>query len=308
MNRIKLLSIFTSYILCWTPAVQAAWTSRNRVEAGMTDNALWTDINRENDFFLGLGTTSSTTKQGHNLGFRLSYQDYGKVNENDALSWGLFDKIACVNSSTHCAIQLKGQQYVYQEPQTTDSSFSNYGLATSIENSRSLPSDLSLDLTGGYEFKNYHSQNRSDHIVNGEASLGYEVTPRLYLEATGDLGLNLSSASEFSYTYLELIFFAEYSLTNEWSASGGLSLKQSSFLSRDLSTETLVTRRSGKTVLLTDITKESYSTVGLTLEATKTLSLVHSLGIRLQTYNQKSRSGYQDYNVNELIGQWLFHF
>src|SRR5438445_13178412 len=121
------LVIFNVLSLCLSSLGYAEWSSRNRMETGMTDNAQLSETNRESDFFLSVGTNNTFSFPDYDLGFRLGYRDYSKDNSNDVLSWGLSDRLKCLGDKT-CQVELKGQEYVYGEPGNTDSSFSNYGL------------------------------------------------------------------------------------------------------------------------------------------------------------------------------------
>lgn len=285
----------------------ADWSSRNKLELGMTDNALLAKTDKESDLFIALSSRNSFTINQHTLGMRLGYRDYNKENSNDALSWGLSDKLSCWTDKA-CEFEIRGQEYVYGEPMTTDSSFSNYGAVVSVEKSRSLAARTTLDLTTSYEFRNYNSLNRTDHSLSEFAVLGYDFAEDLYGELIGEVGLALSSSSEFSSYHFSLSALMEYQLDRLWTLAGELGFKQTHFLSRDLTTETLVTKKNGQVVSLIDTSKEVYSALFFTLEANREISSRLSTGISLQTYQQKSRSGYQDYNENIILGKFLVNF
>lgn len=273
----------------------------------MTDNALLTNTHKESDFFLSLGTRNSFKTDDNVFGLRLGYKDYSKENSNDVLSWGLSDRLKCWSDKT-CQVELRGQEYVYGEPMTTDNSFSNYGAAFSVEKNYAFSARTTLDLTTAYEARDYYSLNRLDHILSENAVYGYELNPATYLEATGEIGLNLSSESAFSSYYILASGLIEYQLTSQWDLTGELGFKQTNFLSRDLTTETQITRKNGQVVSKVDTAKERYSTVFLTVEANRTLSSDMSAGFSLQNYSQKSRSGYQDYNETVLLGKFLVNY
>ncbi|WP_374077491.1 hypothetical protein [Bdellovibrio bacteriovorus] len=273
----------------------------------MTDNALLTKTDKESDFFLALGTRNSFSVDEHTLGLRLGYRDYSKENSNDVFSWGLSDRLKCWTDKT-CQIEVRGQEYVYGEPMTTDSSFSNYGVALSLEKSLTYSSRSSLDLTTAYEAKNYYSLNRLDHILSENAVFGYELNPSLYLEAVGEVGFALSSSSEYSSYYFLISGVAEYQLDANWDLLGELGIKQTHFFSRDLTTETQVTRKNGQVVSMVDTSKERYSAAFITVEANRTLSTQMSTGVSLQNYQQKSRSGYQDYSETLILGKFLVNY
>ncbi|WII73738.1 hypothetical protein QJS83_07595 [Bdellovibrio sp. 22V] len=295
------------FILSLSSVALAEWSSRNRMELGMTDNALLTDTNKESDFFYVFGTRNTLDWNQHVLGLRLGYSDYSKENANDVLSWGLSDRLKCFTDK-NCEIELRGQEYVYGEPMTTDSSFSNYGLRLAMEKSLNLHFASSFDLATTYEAKNYYSLGRLDHVLSEVATLGYEVSPVLYLEGIGEAGLALSSASEYSSYFLQISGALEYQLDAKWVLSGELGFKQTSFLSRDLTTETQVTRKNGRVVSQVDTSKEAYTNVFLYFDATRSLFANGSAGVSLQSSQQKSRSGYQDYNELVLAGKFLINY
>lgn len=307
MQYLRHLVALHTLLLVLTSSALADWTSRNRLELGMTDNALLTNTHKESDFFLSLGTRNSLKTDDNVFGLRLGYKDYSKENSNDVLSWGLSDRLKCWSDKT-CQVELRGQEYVYGEPMTTDNSFSNYGAAFSVEKNYAFSARTTLDLTTAYEARDYYSLNRLDHILSENAVYGYELNPATYLEATGEIGLNLSSESAFSSYYILASGLIEYQLTSQWDLTGELGFKQTNFLSRDLTTETQITRKNGQVVSKVDTAKERYSTVFLTVEANRTLSSDMSAGFSLQNYSQKSRSGYQDYNETVLLGKFLVNY
>lgn len=273
----------------------------------MTDNAQRTDANKESDFFWSLNSSNRFSSDGNLFGLRLGYRDYSRENSNDVLSWALSDEIKCLSGKT-CEFTLKGQDYVYGEPGTTDDSFSNQAFSANVLQSRELRSRLSLDLSGGYEARNYPSLSRFDNTFSFRATLGYDATAEWYLEANGETGLVLSSSSEFSAFYFEAAGLAEYQIDKLWNAAGELGLRQTSFLSRDLTTETQITRRNGRVVSLTDTSKELYSAIYISVEANRYLTESQTAGVTLRNYSQRSRSGYQDYTENEIIARWMIHF
>lgn len=284
----------------------AQWTLRNKLEAGMTDNATLSDTNKESDFLMSLGTTSTYRLSEHAFGLRLGYRDYSKENSNDVLSWGLFDQTKCF-SDKNCSVQLKGQEYVYGEPMTTDSSFSNYGLLASVEKSSEINSRSTLDITGSYEAKNYYSQNRLDNTISIQAVLGFEPRPVIYLEALGESGLVISSNNDFSAMYFELAGTVEYRHSKDLEFSGEIDLKQTRFLSRDISSTAQITR--GNRVITTQSsTKETYSLVSLGGEANYHFSMDDYFGLSLYNRQQRSHSGYQDYSETELLAKVFINF
>lgn len=273
----------------------------------MTDNALLSDANKESDFFLALGTKNSFSLQQHTLGMRLGYRDYSKENSNDLLSWGLFDQLKCFTDKI-CQAELRGQEYVYGEPMLTDDSFSNYGVLLSMEKNYTVFKRFSLDLSTSYEAKNYYSLNRLDHIVSENAVFGYEMNPTLYFEAVGEVGLAVSSSSEYSSFFLLISGLADYQMNSKWSLSGELGIKQTQFLSRDLTTETQVTRRNGRVITSQDTSKERYSAIFLNFDANYAFSSNMTAGASLQNYQQKSLSGYQDYNETTILAKFLVNY
>ncbi|UOF01272.1 hypothetical protein [Bdellovibrio reynosensis] len=273
----------------------------------MTDNAQRTDANKESDFFFALGTSNRFTMPGHVLGLRLKYQDYSNENPNDVLSYGISDEMKCLGDKT-CEFEFKGQEYVYGEPATTDYSFTNYALAGAVTKTQGLKRNMDLDLTAAAEVRNYPSLNRLDTTAYFRATLGYDATTLLYLEANGESGLVISSASEYSLMYFDISGMAEYAVDRNWTMTGELGVKQTVFLNRDLTTETTVTRRNGRTVSLVDTSKETYNALYLSFEGNYTVSLDHTAGIGLRSFKQNSRSGYQDYTENEIIAKWLVTF
>lgn len=294
-------------ITCFSSFGFAEWNSKNKVELGMTDNAVLTDENRESDLFLSLGSRNIFTSNEHTLGVRLGYKDYSKVNSNDAFSWGLSDTLKCFTSSA-CKLELKGQEYVSGEPMTTDSSFSNYALALDLTKTKQLNARQSLDFVSLYEAKRFYSLNRTDHLMSQNIIFGHDTGSLIYLEAMAEFGLNISSSSEYSSYYFLFSGVADYTLSNRWNLSAEMGLKQMTFLSRDLTTQTEITRRNGRTVSLTDSSKELYSSIFINADANYSLTEDSSLGLSFQAYRQTSKSGYQNYIENQIIAKGQINF
>lgn len=307
MRNIRQLAALNIISLVFSSLAFAEWNSRNRLELGMTDNALLTDAEKENDMFVAVGTRNKWSLYEQTLGFRLGYKDYSKVNSNDALSWGLSDKVKCFENKS-CEIELQGTEYVYGEPMTTESSFSNYGAAFTLEQTRSLRRNLSMDFATGYVAKNYYSLNRLDHTLNQNISIGYDLNATTYVEGLGDAGLIVSSASEYSAFYFEILGLIEHHVTDKWEISGELGVKQTMFTSREVSTETQLTRKRGQTVTVIDSSKERYNALFLVFEANYRLSQSSTLGVAAQTYQQNSKSGLQDYRENQIFSKVLVNY
>ncbi|WP_373997950.1 hypothetical protein [Bdellovibrio bacteriovorus] len=308
MELLRQLVVFNIFFLVFSSYALAEWSSRNRLEVGMTDNALRTDSEKEGDFFFLAGTSNKFySVPGHILGLRLQYQDYNKTDTNDMLSFGVSDELDCFGYRT-CEFELKGQEYVHGEPATTDSSFNNYAFAAAVTQSKDLRQSLTLDLSAGYEARSFSSLSRFDNSIFGSATLGYDLTSQVYMEGYGEAGVILSSASEYSAFYIDMSILTDYTLNRYWNISAELGLKQTSFLSRDLTTETQVTRKNGKVVSQVDTSKETYSALYLSAEAMRHFTASSSGSFVLRSYQQRSRSGYQDYKENEILAKWLITF
>lgn len=307
MRNIRQLVALNIFSLVFSSLAFAQWNSRNRLEIGMTDNALLSDIDKESDMFVAIATRNKWSLYEQTLGLRLGYKDYSKVNSNDVLSWGLSDKANCLGNKS-CEIELQGTEYVYGEPQTTESSFSNYGAALTLEQTRYLRSNLSLDFATGYVAKNYYSLNRLDHTLNQTVSVNYDLNTNTYVEGMADAGLIVSSASEYSAFYFEISGLVEHQITDKWEVSGELGVKQTMFTAREVTTQTQLTRKRGTTVTVTDTSKERYNAVFMVFEANYHFSQNSVLGFAAQTYQQSSKSGLQDYKENQILAKVLVNY
>ncbi|MGZ6445604.1 MAG: hypothetical protein ACXWRG_16005 [Bdellovibrio sp.] len=272
----------------------------------MTDNASLTDTDKKSDFLMSLGTTNTFKFSEQTFGLRLGYRDYNKEKTNDVLSWGLSDQVKCLTDIT-CSIQLKGQEYVYGEPMSTDYSYSNYGAAASIAKMTELNSRTTFDLTGSYEGKDYYSQKRFDNIFSTQIVLGYEPEPVWYLEGLAEAGLDSSSNSDYSSVYFDLAGTLEYHFNKKWVATGDIDVKETSFLSRSVTTTATITR--GNKVINTQSTaKEYYNAVSAGAELNHQFNTNSKAGISLYNRKQKSYSGYQDYSETEILAKVFINY
>lgn len=289
-----------------TTVARAQTSSRNSVDLGVTNNANLTKDNPTSDTYLRL-TSSNTFKPGADkLGLRLSYVDYFSQNPNDLFTLRLSDRHETDDWNFTGAVF--SNIYTSGSPGTADSAFTNVGFEVTADRDRSW-GRASVAYGGGYRLRYFPSfDGRNDHTVFAMATLDKEVTSKLTLGANSEYGILLSSLPEYSRMYLDLGGTAEYLLPSDWSLSGDLSLSNSYFLNRTVTTQTQVNRNRGSGLAGTRTSAETYSSIFMSVEGMRQQTETFRWGFGLYMTNQSSASGSFDYSVTDVLAKLSLNF
>jgi hypothetical protein len=284
------------------------WRSMNEAGLGFTDNANLEDSQRDSDMFYRLSTINSYQTDAHLLGVRLAFTDYFRENRNDLLSLRLSDRWSPGGKWSYYGA-LAFQDYVGGEPGTTEASFDNFGVDFSMERKITLNSKTEIRFGPGGTARFYSaSAHRSDFSAFGYGEIDYEVSEKVLIGGRAETGLLLSTDSDFSRFYLELVGSCDYDFAESWSVAGELGIKDSAFTSRSISTETIVSRNRGFASRSQGPSNEAYSYFYLYSELLKEFKPDLRGGLSLRTSSQSSRSGYQNFSAAELFARLIFTF
>jgi hypothetical protein len=284
--------------------------SRNEIGLGFTDNANLIDVQMKSDFFLKVGTSHTWTTGEHKPQLQFSYRDYFKENANDLFAWRVSDRMPLDRNKWQLKFGGFGNHYVNSPPGTTDESFSNVGADAKLERTRKLTSRAELTFGPGVQVRKYiQASDRTDNTVLGNAMLEYEASPVVMLDSLVEVGVLISNQSEYSRAYLSLEGGVDYTFKKDWNWYTNLNIRESKFLSRTITQETLTTRtRKGALRQAPVESKEAYSTVSLTSEVMHSLNEHWRSGIELSWLKQSSLSGLENYAAVGFYARLLWIF
>jgi hypothetical protein len=309
-NKICLFGILFSLGLAANTA-QAEFRSRNRIGVGVTDNANLESTNTDSDSFLRLTSTNTLNDNNNTFGVRLGYTGYATQISNDTFSWRLFERYRpdSEGEKSNWTFEgaLSGTHYPHGAPGTTDTSFEHYTLALGTGYERPLTEKVRVAVEPSYTLTQYPSlSQRIDNTLSGLVSLEVEASSNIMLDGRAELGFTSSSLSDYTSTFVEIGGGADFELSESWTAATGLSVKQTYFPDRLLSTTTTVTSRRGRRTTTTTSTAagndhEVYTMSTVFGELNYSMNSVTQVGTELDWSKQASRSGTQDYTVTEFL-------
>lgn len=301
--------IFLCQLLLLASVAQAQIKSTNEATLGFTDNANYEDGGRDSDFFLRF-STSNSYKSGEQLfGLRLSYSDFFKEHQNDHFSFRISDRWSPSNNGWSFVGALLGRQYTSEGPGYTETAFNNWGLDLSAEKSKAIASRT--DLTFGPTLRGrYYSgaASRSDHTLSGAADLTHELNSRLALIFSTELGVLTSSDSNFSRMMFDLSAAADFQVSSELQWYSEIGLSYSGFSDRSVAEQTIVSNRRGTFRTITTVENEAYDFFYLTTELKKAYSENVEGKVSFNHTSQSSRSGFQNFAVNEFLMSGILTF
>lgn len=282
--------------------------SRNEFDLGTTDNAYLTKDARKSDTFMLAGTSNYWQRDAHELQLRLSYKDYFVENPNDVFGWKVGDRFKSGDWSFTGA--LLGQQYTAGSPGTTDNSYDNIGLDFRAEREEDWGADLTAIQAGGFRVRDYTSfgGGRIDNNPFAGFVLERKIGESLHLSGVSEAGIVLSNLPDYSRLYYELSGLVDYDLGARWSWTGDLTIGQSYFLNRTISTPIDRLNRRGIRVAGSATSREAYSDIFLSTGAVRRQSGNFRWGGEVSSSSQSSRSGWQDYSALTFMGQGILIF
>ena len=300
--------VFCFIILAGLSARAADWSSRDGVDFGVTSNANLTKDNPVADEYVRLTSSNSMKAGSHFLGFRLSYADYFKESQNDSLSLKLSDSYQ-TTTPWKVNAAIVSRIYTQTNPGTTDTSFTNVGFDVSGSRPFHLIRGLHQEFEAGYRFRDYTSiEGRNDHNFFGAISIDKELSEKLDLGASTEIGLLASSISDYSRAYIEIAGSVDYQLPESWNWSSELSLAENSYTSRTISTQTVVNQQRGRRVVGTSAALESYLLLTASTEVMRKESQSFRWGFSLSGMNESSASGSLDFTTADLMARLLWNF
>ncbi len=260
------------------------------------------------DGYLKVASNNRWRVSAHTLGFRASYVDFFSQSQNDALSIRVSDAFAPDGSAWKFSGALMTNIYTSGSPGTTDESFTSYGMDFAAVREKSLAQATLLEFGGGSRLRFFPSfSGRTDFVFYGSAAIDHEFNGKLTMTGFTELGLLLSTLPDYSRTYLDIGGSADYALPARWNWTTELSIGQSFFMSRSVSTTTLVTERRGRMISGTRTENESYSSFNFSTEAIRKETESFKWGASLSSTNQTSKSGYQDFSAVDIMARLIWN-
>jgi hypothetical protein len=299
------------FIQMFSLNVHAQFRSKNEAGLGYTDNANLESSQEDSDLFMRISSLNNYRSGAHLLGLKLGLVDYFNENSNDAFSWRMSDRWKDhVVTPWSFYGALSGQQFLADESGLTETSFNYVGWDFSMDRAHSLNRKTELTFGPGLSGRYYtsHIAERSDHTVFGFAEIEHEFSDRLTFGGRTEIGWLVSSDENYSRTYFELSGNSGFALNRDWKWNSEIGFKRSHFTNRTASTETIVSARRGSVRTRTLTEMEAYTYGYLYTEFIRKLAQNLDLGLSLQHISQTSRSGFQDYSVDELLARLILSF
>lgn len=308
MPRPTLILIFLgSLILTAVQAHADGFRSRNELDLGFTNNAYLVSDNAKADTYLYALSSNTWNRNSHEIFLRLSYRDYFVEKPNNLLTWKAGDDFK--HGRWNWTAAVVGQNYTSGSPGTTDNSYDNIGADVTAETQSSLSSTTDLFYGGGLRFRDYTAmEGRLDHTGFATGRIEHHITPKLLLSGYGEGGLILSSLSDYSRLYFDFGGSADYDLDTRWTWTSEISLGQSYFLTRTVSTPVAAVNRRGKRITNTSTAQERYSNILVSTGALCRQSERFRWGGEINSTTQASLSGLEDYSALTVMGRaiWIF--
>jgi hypothetical protein len=300
---------FLSFLIC--QSANAVVSFRPQVGLGFTDNANYEDSSKDSDFFWWVRSSNTYVRQNSSWNLWLSYRGYWKEHQNDVLNYRLSDSLSLRNSvlgEFDWDIGAGGQKYSEGSPGTTENSFDNIYLETSLLKTWGLRSNLDFNLEPLYQYK-YYPQfgGRADHSLISNFSFDWNFHPIQSLNPFAELGLVFSNQSLYSRNYLEF--------GSDWKVLPRPDLKYilhfssrfTSFPSRKISESTVISDKKGRSRTQSQDETEAQSLIQIQASLVKMIEKAELKG-SVAFNNQSSNSGYESYSEFQISASVLVPF
>ncbi len=271
------------------------------VGTSFTDNANLESQNKHSDLVLSATAQATGRADENDFGLRLNYRDYAKENTNDNFSWRIYDHWKPEQNSWSYIGALIGRQYVNGSPGLTDTSFSNVGGELKAEQSTDVIDIGELTYGPGVRGRYYSgSASRSDHQAFGFIDFERQQSLKLQIGASSEVGYLQSSDTLYSQFDFELSGNIQYSIESDLSWYTEIFTGKNMFTNRTVDIVTIASTNRKGTRTNTSKEYELFTTFGFTSEIIKKFNSDLEGRLGFTTTNQNSKSGSQDYAVNEI--------
>ncbi len=296
------------FFVCTGSWAQAQWNFRPQLGLGFTDNANYEDTDRDSDLFWWLRSSNTFVSGNSRWSLWLNYRSYTKQNQNNVLSYRLGDTMGMGNRSLgdlDWDLAFGGQQYTQDAPGTTETSFNNNYLETSILKNWHITSDLEMAIEPLYQLKVFSQlDGRTDHTFLLNTALDWKFALEQSLNPFAEIGFVSSNQSAYSKNYLE--FGTDWHYSSQFDLSYILHFvsRYSSYPNRKVSDTTVVSNKRGALRNLSQSGIESQSLIQILGSVVKMVGKTEfkaSTGLTSQT----SRSGYENFSEVEVLASAL---
>ncbi len=303
-----------SFALATTLAVSTAnadWKFRPQAGVASTDNAYYSADNQTSDVYAWARAAGSYLGEKDVCSFTLTYKGYSKAAVNNSLHFRLSTLFPlAIQDERHWELEIEtgGQDYLNENPGTTEQSFDSYYGKASILKTLKLAVDKELVLQPGFEARSYPSfGGRFDADLSARSFLTWEINDSQELEPFFGLGFVISNQDLYSRRYLE--FGAEWSHTFVSGLKLGLDFSTtfSSYPNRTVSQTTAVTTKRGRVVSASQVENESQTLTQLSASLARMFE-ASELKVTTAFTSNSSRSGAVDYSEFNLSGSYTYSF
>jgi hypothetical protein len=303
-----LLIIFL--ILFFHPAFSAV-SFRAQAGIGFTDNANYEESEKDTDFFGWTRLSSSYLSDHSTWNLWLNYKGFLKEHQNDVLSYRLGHTLETNTrsfGSFDWDLAVGGQKYSQGNPGTTETSFDQTYLETSVEKIWSLRKDLEMSWEPLYQYKFFPQfDGRVDQTILSHFGADWSFQSIQSLAPFLEIGWVASNQSIYTKNYLEIGTDWRISERPDLRYSLGFLSRYSSFPNRKISDVTVVSTKNGRFRTLSQDGNETQSLVQFQGSLVK---IVNELEWKssLVWSKQYSNSGFESYSEFQLTGSVLIPF
>lgn len=283
----------------------ASWSLRPQVGIGFTNNANYESENLDPDSFWWVRSSNTYLSDKEIWSLWLNYRDYFRQNQNDAVTYR-FGHTLEINHRSLGAFDwdlgMGGQQYVNENPGTTEQSFNYIYLDTSASKTKVLKPNVEITFGPLYQLTSFPSLGgRVDHTLLLSSVLEWQITPIQKLIPNLDLGYVISNQNLYSKHFLEI--GAECQIENDPTLKYIFHFmsRYSTYPNRLLTDTTAVTTRSGRVRTTSRAEIESQTFYQIQATAAKLLGSAE-LRASLALNQNTALSGIEDYKEMQILG------
>ena len=240
----------------------------------------------------------------------LSWFNYTKEKSNNVLSVTLsseFLQEGEIFGNYRIIPKLFHRNYIFNTAATSDSSFTNSGIGLDFEKTWQKNSSLNFSSSAGFESKRFSQfENRWDHEVHITGDIEYDLNSAIHLNGFSGFGLDFSSLSEYSHSYLDLGFGISGPINANWTWNSEFQVLQKNYFNRTITQATEITNRRGIKSSVLSTTNEIALLTSLKATATYSHSDAWSFESGFMFATQRSNNAVNSYNNFDVFTSIIF--
>lgn len=292
-------------------SANAEWSFRPQAGLAATSNAYYSADNRTSDIYAWAKAAGSYLGEKEIYSYALSYRSYTRTTTNNAFTFRLSALIPIQlfdQRDWELELATGGQDYLNENPGTTEQSFDYYYGKASLLKTLKLSPDKELVLQPGFEGRSYPSfGGRFDVDVSARSFLSWAIDGSQELEPFFGLGLVISNQELYTRRYLELGTAWTYLFGSDLKLGLDFSTTFSSYPNRTISQTTAVTSKRGRAFSASQVEIESQTLTQFSASLAKILKSGELKGTAGVSSNS-SRSGAVDYSEFNLSASYTHSF